>query len=186
MTDQYTEKKARTGSGLVHIYCGDGKGKTTAGIGQCVRAAGYGYRVLIYQFMKDNSSSERNALRLIPGITLIDGPEQVQFSFRMTEEEKEERRRFYRQELSRIARLAAEQETDVLFLDEAIYAVRCGLLDEDSLIRFLETRPDRLEVILTGRDPGEKLCACADYISEIRKVRHPFDQGQPARSGIER
>jgi len=68
-------------TGLIHIYCGDGKGKTTTGMGLCARAAGYGYRVLIYQFMKDNSTSERHLLELSENITFVDGLTQEKFSF---------------------------------------------------------------------------------------------------------
>lgn len=75
-------------TGLVHIYCGDGKGKTTTGMGLCVRAAGYGYRVLIYQFMKNNRTSERKVLEKVENITIVDGLEEEKFSFQMTEEEK--------------------------------------------------------------------------------------------------
>ena len=76
--------------GLVHIYCGDGKGKTTCGMGLCTRAAGYGYRVLIYQFMKDNSTSERKVLLLSPNVTFVPGQDKIKFSFLMTPEEKAE------------------------------------------------------------------------------------------------
>ena len=80
-------KKERQ-TGLVHIYCGDGKGKTTTAMGLCARAAGYGYRVLIYQFMKDNSTSEREVLKLCDRITIVDGLPAEKFSFQMTPEEK--------------------------------------------------------------------------------------------------
>ena len=82
-------------TGLIHIYCGDGKGKTTTGMGLCARAAGYGYRVLIYQFMKDNSTSERNVLSLSENITIVDGLAQEKFSFQMTPEEKAAHKEFY-------------------------------------------------------------------------------------------
>ena len=82
------EKKITDKPGLIHIYCGDGKGKTTAAVGQAVRAAGYGYRVLVYQFMKNNMSSERKVLEQLEQVTCVSGPEQVKFSFQMTEEEK--------------------------------------------------------------------------------------------------
>ena len=85
----------RKGTGLVHIYFGDGKGKTTTGMGLCVRAAGYGYRVLIYQFMKNNKTSERNILEKIENVAIVNGLEQEKFSFQMTEQEKKERLAFY-------------------------------------------------------------------------------------------
>lgn len=173
-------------TGCVHIYCGDGKGKTTCGMGLCVRAAGYGYRVLIYQFMKDNSTSERKAMEKIPGITFVPGLKQEKFSFQMTDQEKEERKLFYEEKFREVVQKAQEENYDVLFLDEIIYTIRAGLFDEDLLIRWLREKPEHLEVILTGQDPGEELTACADYISELKKIRHPFDRGLAARDGIEK
>ncbi len=179
-------REVRTGTGLVHIYCGDGKGKTTCGMGLCTRAAGAGCRVLIYQFMKNNKTSERKSLECVPGITFLDGQETVKFSFRMTPEEKEQQKTFYNSELDRVTALAVEGGYDVLFLDETVYTIRAGLLDEEKVLAFLENKPEQLEVILTGQGPSEALMAAADYVSEIRKVKHPFDRNQPARKGIER
>lgn len=176
----------RKGTGLVHIYSGDGKGKTTAGMGLCVRAAGAGYRVLICQFMKDGSSSERKVMEQIPGITFVRGRDQVAFSFQMSEKEKAAERAFNTRLLEDTIRRACTEHWDVLFLDEALYAVRAGFLEEDRLVSFLEQKPDDLEVILTGRDPGERLLALCDYHSEICKRKHPFDRQQGARDGIER
>ena len=151
-------------TGCIHIYCGDGKGKTTCGMGLCVRAAGYGYKVLIYQFMKDNNTSERSAL----------------------EREKEERRAYYENQFLTVTRQAETEGYDVLFLDEIIYTIRAGLFDEKLLLHFLDTKPESLEVILSGQDPSRDLIERADYVSEIRKLKHPFDQGMSARNGIER
>lgn len=173
-------------TGLVHIYCGDGKGKTTAGMGLCVRAAGFGYKVLVYQFMKDNSTSERKILENVGNITLIPGLSREKFSFQMTEEEKQERREFYAGQLSKIAKLVRTERYDVVFLDEVIYTIRAGLLEERELVRFLDEKPADLEVILTGQGPGEELLKRADYVSEICMRKHPFQNGQPARDGIER
>lgn len=178
------EEKLSTG--LIHIYCGDGKGKTTTGMGLCTRAAGAGGRVLIYQFMKDNSTSERSVLKLCDRITFVDGLSQEKFSFRMTPEEKAERKKFYEEQFCRVTRQACEEQFDVLFLDEVIYTIRAGLLDEALLLDFLKSKPEKLEVILTGQDPSPALIETADYVSEIRKRKHPFDRGLPARKGIER
>lgn len=176
----------KKGTGLIHIYCGDGKGKTTTGMGLCARAAGFGYRVLIYQFMKDNSTSERRLLELSENITFVDGLAQEKFSFQMTPEEKAQRKEFYEQQFQSVVQKACDEDYDVLFLDEAIYAIRAGLLGEALVVDFLKNKPKRLEVILTGQEPGQALIASADYVSEIRKIKHPFDQGIPARKGIER
>ncbi len=172
--------------GLIHIYCGDGKGKTTAAVGLCVRAAGAGLRVLIFQFLKDNTSSERNILRFSENITVLDGPEEEKFSFQMTSAEKKERKTSYEEKLQEVTRKAVDEKYDVLFLDEAIYAVRAGLLDETLLLDFLKKKPEKLEVILTGQEPSEALLEAADYVSEIRKIKHPFDRGIKARKGIEK
>ena len=173
-------------TGLIHIYCGDGKGKTTTGMGLCARAAGAGLHVLIYQFMKDNSTSERAILQLSDNITIIDGLPQEKFSFQMTPEEKSQRRTYYENQLRAVTKKAREENYDVLFLDEAIYTIRAGLLDESLLLDFLRSKPERLEVILTGQGPSQDLIDIADYVSEIHKVKHPFDQGIAARKGIER
>lgn len=180
------ERMAIKTTGLVHIYCGDGKGKTTAGMGLCVRAAGYGYRVLIYQFMKNNRTSERKILEKVENITIVDGLEEEKFSFQMTEEEKRQRREFYARQLREVTDLARGGQYDVLFLDEVIYTIRAGLLDEAQVLEFLDTKPRNLEVILTGQGPDEELLRRADYVSEVCARRHPFADGQPARDGIER
>lgn len=172
-------------TGLVHIYCGDGKGKTTAAMGLCLRAAGAGKKVLICQFMKDGSSNERRILEHTENISLMPVPARVSFSFRMSPTEREQAAAACR-DLFRRAALSAAQDTDVLLLDEVLYAVRSGFLDEAELVRFLKSRPQGLEIILTGRDPGEEVISLADYVSEIRKVKHPFEAGLPAREGIER
>lgn len=169
--------------GCLHLYYGDGKGKTTAAMGLAIRAAGAGKQVLIYQFLKDNSSSERKVMDTIPGITCIKGPDKVQFIRNMTQEEKEENRRQNDQKLEDIIKIAGEY--DVLILDEALYAIGREQLSEELLIRYLKERPWWQEVILTGRDPSREMRALADYCIHIQKEKHPFDQGLCSRKGIE-
>lgn len=176
----------KKGTGYIHIYCGNGKGKTTTGMGLCTRAAGFGYRVLIYQFMKNNKTSERKILEQVPNITFIDGLEQEKFSFQMTPEEKEQRRRYYEQQFNLITQIARDEHYDILFCDELIYTIRAGLFTESILTDYLKSKPENLEIILTGQDPGQELMNLADYVSEIRKIKHPFDQGIHARPGIEK
>ena len=173
-------------TGYIHIYCGNGKGKTTTGMGLCTRAAGFGYRVLIYQFMKNNKTSERKILEQVPNITFIDGLEQEKFSFQMTPEEKEQRRQYYEQQFNLITQIAREEHYDILFCDELIYTIRAGLFTESILTDYLKNKPENLEIILTGQDPSQELMTLADYVSEIRKIKHPFDQGIHARPGIEK
>ena len=155
-------------------------------MGLCTRAAGYGYKVLIYQFMKNNKTSERKILENVDNVTWIDGLEQEKFSFQMTEEEKAQRKVFYGEQLKKVTKEAVDGDYDVMFLDEAIYTIRAGLLDEAMLLEFLDHKPEKLEVILTGQGPSEELIKRADYVSEICMRKHPFEKGIPARPGIER
>lgn len=173
-------------TGLIHLYYGDGKGKTTTGMGLIVRAAGYGCKVLLYQFMKNNETSERKVLENVENITIIDGLDKEKFSFQMTEEEKREHKRFYEDRFRMVTEKAVSESYDVLFLDEAVYTISAGLLDEELVLEFLKNKPGRLEVILTGNTPSQRLIDQADYVSQIKKIKHPFDQGKPARMGIEK
>lgn len=173
-------------TGYTHIYCGDGKGKTTTAMGLCARAAGYGYKVLIYQFMKDNNTSERKILEKVDNITIIDGLPTEKFSFQMTVEEKANRKQYYEDQFQKLVTKATEENYDVVFFDELIYTIRAGLFEESLLLDFLNTKPETLEVILTGQNPSNKLLDAADYVSEICKRKHPFDQGVPSRKGIEK
>lgn len=166
---------------MLHLYCGNGKGKTTAAMGLALRAAGRGKRVVIAQFLKGADSGERLVLSQLPQVTLLPVPDTVKFSFRMTDEERQAEAQRYQQLLSLICKEA--QDCFLLVLDEACAAVSTGLLPLDELLSCL----DRLncEVVITGRDPAPQLVERADYITSMEAVRHPFTQGVTARQGIE-
>ena len=173
-----------SGRGLVHIYYGDGKGKTTCSMGLVMRAAGRGKRILLHQFLKDNRSGERRILEDLPGVTVIPGKEYARFTFQMDGGELMEVRENNDRILSQIVEEAGKY--DMIVLDEALYAIDKELLSEDNVIGFLKNKPGSLEVVLTGRNPSERILEAADYASEICKRKHPFDQGISARIGIER
>lgn len=172
------------GKGLVHIYCGDGKGKTTAAVGLAVRAAGVGRRVIFAQFFKNGSSSEVQMLRLLPGVETMHCKTVSGFYSQMNEAEREQARRDYSRLLGD-ALAAAREGAGLLILDEAISSCNYGTVSEDALADFLASRPAGLEVVLTGRGPSERLVALADYVTEMKKIKHPYDQGVLARKGIE-
>lgn len=172
-----------TGTGRIHVYYGDGKGKTTAAMGQAIRAAGCGLKVLVFQFLKNNSSNERNILEQIPNITCLPGRERVKFFSQMTGEEKLELRHYNTKALDEIIKFCSS--FDMLVLDEALCAVKLGMLSEDKLIGFLTHKPRGLEVILTGHEVSKKMLKAADYATEMQKVKHPYDLGKTAREGIE-
>ena len=171
-------------SGLVHLYCGDGKGKTTAAVGLAVRHSGRGGKVVFAQFLKDGTSGECRVLAKL-GVTILAANPVGKFSFRMTEEEKAETAAALGRTFDAATGFAVRERATLLVLDEICAAVNCGFLPEKTLTEFLESRPDSLEVVLTGRDPSENLQVHADYITEMKKRRHPFDEGVAAREGIE-
>lgn len=172
--------------GLIHIYCGNGKGKTTACLGLTIRCAGHGNKVLFVQFLKSRPTGELNSLELLPNIEVLRGKETKKFTFQMTAEEKQEVLREHEQLFAKIQTKLTGENVQLLVLDEIIGACNTGVFDENQLLDFLKTKPQRLEVVLSGRDPSPKLLELADYVSEICKRKHPFDKGIPARSGIEK
>ena len=171
--------------GLIHIYCGDGKGKTSAATGLAVRAAGCGKQVLFARFLKNEESGELEILDRIPEIHVIHLERSYGFYRTLTEEEQAEVRQMYEALWQDIVQKAETDVYDVLVMDEFMAAYNYGLIGHDAAFAFLREKPARLEVVLTGRDPDEDLVELADYVSEIRKVKHPFDRGIRARRGIE-
>lgn len=169
--------------GLIHIYCGDGKGKTTASLGLSLRAAGAGLKVLYVQFFKDGSSSEFRLLEQIGGVTFLRPEKAFGFYRTLTPAQREEARLFYTEHFRKAAAMA--EHYDLLVLDEAMSACRTGVVPEAEVLDFLRHKPEKLEVVLTGRDPSQALFDAADYVTEMCKRKHPFDQGIPARQGIE-
>ncbi|HIS68918.1 MAG TPA: cob(I)yrinic acid a,c-diamide adenosyltransferase [Candidatus Gallacutalibacter stercoravium] len=171
--------------GLIHIYCGDGKGKTTATVGLCVRAAGHGRRVLFVQFLKGDTSGERAALSALPGVTVAPCPHEIKFTFQMNPQEKQEAGRLWSDQLRRAVQACREEPYDLLVLDEIFDAVATGMVQEEELLAFLRGKPRGLEVALTGRAPGQAFLQLADYVSQVQMVKHPYERGVPAREGIE-
>ena len=162
---------------MIHLYHGDGKGKTTAAMGLALRMAGRGRPVVIAQFLKGADSGERLALARLPQVTLLPVPEKLKFLFAMTEEER-------RQEARRAQELLAQAgQAAAVVLDEVCDGVNAGLLPLADLLALLDGA--RAEVVLTGRDPAPELTERADYITHFQKEKHPYDRGVPARCGVE-
>ncbi len=168
----------------VHIYCGDGKGKTTAAIGLAVRAAGGGKRVLITRFLKTDHSGEVKAIKALPEIEVTPCERSFGFFSNMTKEQKKEAKAYYSQLLESTL-MRSKEGFDLLVLDEIMAVCNYGLVEESRVLDFLKNCSEGLEVILTGRNPSERLMEEADYISEIKKIKHPYDKGIKARKGIE-
>ena len=160
--------------GLIHLYHGDGKGKTTAAIGLAMRVAGYGKRVLFVQFLKDDQSGEVAVLKEMPRVWYFsDCDMPKEFYHNMNEEQK--------QGLS----LIPLEEVGLLVLDELTYVYAWGILDKEDVLSFLKNKPETLEVVITGRNPERELLDLADYVTEMKMKKHPFSKGTSARKGIE-
>ena len=171
--------------GLIHIYCGENKGKTTAAVGLAVRAAGAGKKVLFVQFLKKGDSAELNILNNIPSLETSVCEKPYGFIWTMDEAEKARAQADFTLLFDEAAQKASREQYDLLVLDEILGAVSCGMVPEEKLLRFLKEKPADLEIVLTGRDPSDGLMELADYITEMKKIKHPFDKGIAARYGIE-
>lgn len=165
---------------MLQIYCGDGKGKTTAALGGAVRAAGAGLRVCFTQFMKGAHTSELPALRALP-IKVMRCDRDYGFYRSMSGTDKTQITACHND----ILKASFAENFDFIVLDEFCSAYRLGLLDTELAKRLISEVKDKSEVVLTGREPPEIFLEKADYISEIISRRHPYDNGISARKGIE-
>lgn len=172
-------------TGLIHIYTGDGKGKTTAAIGLAVRCVGSGQKVVFTQLMKGNHSSERNVLEQIEGVYVVPAEKSFGFSWTLSEGGKDEARKAYTQQFQNAIAKAKAENCCMIIFDEVMSAYNNDMIDRAVVLSFLKNKPVELEVVLTGRMPEPELVALADYVSEVRKIKHPYDEGVPSRKGIE-
>lgn len=174
-----------TNKGLVHIYTGEGKGKTTASVGLALRAAGQGMKVLFIQFFKEESASsgEKEMLRKA-GVDLVRSDRRHPL-FTGAKTDLEAVR------ASVVGTFEAAKEKlmqggwGLVVFDEIMSAVNGGWIKTDGLLKFLDARPKDLEVVLTGRNAPVELMQSADYVTEMLKIKHPYDHGVQARKGIE-
>ncbi|MDO4478435.1 MAG: cob(I)yrinic acid a,c-diamide adenosyltransferase [Lachnospiraceae bacterium] len=171
--------------GLIHIYTGNGKGKSTAAAGLAIRFAGMGGKVVFAQFMKTNKTSEFKVMQEVDNIDFYLPDRSFGFSFKMTEEKKAEAAAYYPGYLKAAFDHAVAAKAGLLVLDEVINADRKGFLDHEALVQLLKDKPEDMEVVMTGRKPAEDLVALSDYVSSIEMVKHPYTEGVPARKGIE-
>jgi cob(I)alamin adenosyltransferase len=166
--------------GYVHVYTGDGKGKTTAAFGLALRAAGHGKRVYVGQFLKGEPSGEAAALADHPLVTV----EQFGAAREPTGVAVPARRRV-EQAVARATAALTGRQHDVVVLDELDVAVWCGLLTERQCLDLIDARPSHVELVITGRNAPAAVIARADLVTEMREVKHYFRRGVRARVGIE-
>lgn len=166
---------------MIHIYCGDGKGKTTASIGLAVRMAGYGRKVLFEQFLKGSYTGELEILGAADCITVMRCDRDYGFFPSMTAKDRESIMKVHNANLC--FALENKERFDMIVLDEIFDALSLGLADAETVMRLASEY--RGELVMTGREPDERFLDIADYVSEIKKVKHPYDNGTLARKGVE-
>jgi len=169
--------------GYIHIYTGDGKGKTTAAIGLAIRAAGYGMKTYIGQFMKGQHYGELAALRDHPCITIEQyGDVECVHREEITQKHIDQAQLGLKQ-----ARKAMHShQYDIIILDEINVAIWFDLITVEDVLELLNERPENIEFILTGRRSPKELMEIADLVSEVKEIKHYYTQGVKARTGIER
>lgn len=200
MTDRQTPPRRL---GLLHIYTGEGKGKTTSALGMALRAVGGGLKVIMIQFLKTSNryGELTGAERLSPGFKIVQmGPECVRLAKDPSAAEDcigcmkchvdPENPRVADLDAARKALEFAEEclcsgEYDIVMLDEVNYAINFGLLTIDEVADTLERRHETVEVVLTGREAHPRLLDMADYVTEMKEVKHPWRDDTGARKGIE-
>ena len=169
--------------GLVQIFTGDGKGKTSAALGTVVRALGKRLRVCIVVFMKgDYPYSEWAFLSQVPGIEIA----RYGFNtFTNPDDVKPEEKEQAEKALAHAREAMLGGKYDIIVMDEVNVASGWGLIRVDDVLALLDDRPSNVELILTGRDADARLIERADMVSEIKKIKHPYDKGILARKGID-
>ena len=170
---------------MFHIYYGNGKGKTTAAVGLTVRAIGSGMKTAFFQFLKNGSSSEISVLKSLENNTVICCEECKKFTFAMNDIEKNEVTIRHTKMLRQAADMLISEQVQLVVLDEFIDAYNKKLIDTELADKFINEIASKGEVVLTGRNPSDKLKKYADYLTEMSAVKHPFDNGITARKGIE-
>lgn len=169
--------------GLVLVYTGDGKGKTTAAIGLALRALGHDQRVLVVQFMKGQPTGEVEALRrFLPQADVMQCGRDV---FVDASNPEEIDIRLAQDAFGRVRQATSRGDYDLVILDELNVAVDYGLIRENDVIAMIEARQPHVSLVLTGRGASQKIQDAADLVSEVREIKHHWRQGIPAQEGIE-
>lgn len=168
--------------GLVHVYTGDGKGKTTAALGLALRAAGWGRKVHIIFFMKRRLYGEHQSLQQLPNVTFgLYGMRRHVDPGRVSRAQ----RRWAQAALAAARQAVTSGEYDLVVLDEANLAAAWGLVQVDDLVQLIESKAPEVEMVLTGRSADPKLIARADYVTRMDCLKHPYEHGTVARKGVE-
>ena len=168
--------------GYVHVYTGNGKGKTTAAFGLAIRAAGNGYRTSIGQFLKGVKYGELEIERFTNGLVKVRQFGKPDFVHKITEEDKILAKKGFEE----CKKAIFSGKYHIVILDEINVAIYFKLIDTKDVVELLKTRPEGVEIVLTGRYAPEELIKMADLVTEMKEVKHYYQKGIEAREGIER
>ncbi|CCC58120.1 MULTISPECIES: cob(I)yrinic acid a,c-diamide adenosyltransferase [Caloramator] len=172
--------------GCIQVYTGDGKGKTTAAIGQGVRAAGNELRVYMVQFLKGSETGELKSIeKLDPYFKIFRFEKKRGFFWTLSDEEKAELKKEIEEAFEFCKKVLKNKECDVLILDEIMGVLHNKLLSVEEVVEFLKSKPEDMEIILTGRNVPKEIMEIADLVTEMKEIKHYFEKGVPARKGIE-
>lgn len=172
------------GKGYVHIYTGNGKGKTSAALGLALRAAGHGLKTCMVQFMKGQHYGELDGAKMTRGLITIEQFGHPTFCiFGKTPDPKDVKRA--KSALDRISEILKSKTCDILIADEMITACLFLLISEDDVLEVIHKKPEGMELVLTGRGSTERMIEAVDLVTEIKEVKHYFTKGVDAREGIE-
>ena len=165
---------------MVHIYSGNGKGKTTCALGLVLRAFGSGMHCAVFQFLKNGDSSEIKPLQTLSDVFWAD--RQIGFVHQMAEEEILLAKAATESLFEKAEKLC--ETYDLIVLDEVFGAIENGFLNDDSILKLIKSHPEK-EFVLTGRNASQILRDAADYVTDMQEVKHPYQNGVQARKGIE-
>lgn len=171
--------------GLIQVYTGDGKGKTTASIGLGIRAAGRGFKVYMVQFLKGTDTGELHILKNIENFKIFRFQSSDKFFWNLNEEEK----KVLTDELTKayefIVDVLENKKCDLLILDEVMAAIHSKMYTVEDVLKLIDIKPKEIELVLTGRSAPQEIIDKADLVTEMKMIKHPFEKGISARYGIE-
>jgi len=179
-------KEQKEPGGLIIVYTGSGKGKTTAALGMCIRAAGYKYNTFIIQFIKGSwHYGEIDGIKLLEKYVTM---EQMGKGFYKILDDKipeEEHKKAARQAIERAREVMHSGKYKLVILDEISNAIDLGLIELEIVIQLLKEKPASVDVILTGRNAKPEIIELADLVTEMKEIKHPFQKGFMAKKGID-
>lgn len=170
---------------MVHVYTGPGKGKTTATLGLALRALGWGAKVCMIQFIKGYADIGEARFAREFGERFILKQFEIDLTLSITEREVKKRSKAAEDAFAYARESVKSGEFDLIILDEINNALHYSLIDKQQVLDLIETKPEHVELVLTGRDAPAEIIAAADYVTELVSVKHPFDKGIPARRGVD-